>query len=106
MLSAALYARVRPTTLFAHETAGAARTRHSLRPLSSRGAEITIKPRALRAARSRSHIQVVATSLRAQRSNPSFRTRGGNGLLRGACHRARVRATRWLAMTTSQFGTI
>src|SRR5258708_15420937 len=24
---------------------------------------------------------------------------GGSGLLRGACHRARVRATRWLAMT-------
>jgi hypothetical protein len=23
----------------------------------------------------------------------------GNGLLRGACHRARIRATRWLAMT-------
>ena len=22
-----------------------------------------------------------------------------NGLLRGACHRARIRATRWLAMT-------
>ena len=25
----------------------------------------------------------------------------GDGLLRGACHRARVRATRWLAMTVS-----
>src|SRR5436309_7429353 len=24
---------------------------------------------------------------------------GKNGLLRGACHRARIRATRWLAMT-------
>jgi hypothetical protein len=24
----------------------------------------------------------------------------GDGLLRGACHRARIRATRWLAMTT------
>jgi hypothetical protein len=23
-----------------------------------------------------------------------------DGLLRGACHRARIRATRWLAMTT------
>jgi hypothetical protein len=26
-------------------------------------------------------------------------TVGDYGLLRGACHRARVRATRWLAMT-------
>src|SRR5947207_14093825 len=28
--------------------------------------------------------------------------RGENGLLRGACHRARIRATRWLAMTLIQ----
>jgi hypothetical protein len=47
MLSVALYARVRPHHSFAHETAGAARTRHSLRPLSSRGAEISLKLRAL-----------------------------------------------------------
>ena len=33
MLSAALYARVRIPLLLAHETAGAARTRCSLRPL-------------------------------------------------------------------------
>ena len=26
----------------------------------------------------------------------------GSGLLRGACHRARIRATRWLAMTASR----
>jgi hypothetical protein len=26
-------------------------------------------------------------------------TQRKNGLLRGACHRARIRATRWLAMT-------
>jgi len=26
-----------------------------------------------------------------------------SGLLRGACHRARVRATRWLAMTEKLF---
>ena len=32
-------------------------------------------------------------------SNPDFRC--GFGLLRGACHRARVRATRWLAMTVN-----
>src|SRR5260370_38915069 len=39
------------------------------------------------------------TSLRAKRSNPSRRHRKKDGLLRGACHRARIRATRWLAMT-------
>src|SRR6266404_9951468 len=42
------------------------------------------------------------TSLRGaqRRSNPLFYICGANnGLLRGACHRARVRATRWLAMT-------
>ena len=37
--SAALYARVRNFLQFAHETAGAARIRHSLRPLISRGRE-------------------------------------------------------------------
>src|SRR5882757_2623124 len=26
-----------------------------------------------------------------------------DGLLRGACHRARIRATRWLAMTADRF---
>ena len=35
---------------------------------------------------------------RLRRSNPCFR-KGIDGLLRGACHRARIRATRWLAMT-------
>src|SRR6266852_3774404 len=40
---------------------------------------------------------VPSASLRAKRSNPDFLC--GPGLLRGACHRARIRATRWLAMT-------
>jgi hypothetical protein len=43
----------------------------------------------------------LSTSLRAQRSNPFFLWRR-DGLLRGACHRARIRATRWLAMTTKR----
>jgi hypothetical protein len=35
-----------------------------------------------------------------RRSNPfSLTSAKKAGLLRGACHRARVRATRWLAMT-------
>ena len=33
-----------------------------------------------------------------RRSNPWF-SKWRDGLLRGACHRARIRATRWLAMT-------
>jgi hypothetical protein len=37
-------------------------------------------------------------SLRAQRSNP-WLSKPRYGLLRGGCHRARIRATRWLAMT-------
>src|SRR5207253_2699715 len=32
-------------------------------------------------------------------SNPDRRTGSKHGLLRGACHRARIRAARWLAMT-------
>jgi hypothetical protein len=40
-------------------------------------------------------------SLRAKRSNPWRRLRKAGLLRRGACHRARIRATRWLlAMTT------
>jgi hypothetical protein len=39
MFSAALYARARNYYFFAHEIAGAARIRHSLRPLISRGRE-------------------------------------------------------------------
>jgi hypothetical protein len=40
---------------------------------------------------------VRGSSKSARGSNPVFRC--GPGLLRGACHRARMRATRWLAMT-------
>jgi hypothetical protein len=69
---------------FAHETAGAARTRHSLRPLSSRGADISVKLRAPRAARLWSRIQVVTTSLRAQRSNLLSPGTQKDGLLRCA----------------------
>jgi hypothetical protein len=36
-----------------------------------------------------------------RRSNPSVHL-WRDELLRGACHRARIRATRWLAMTISQ----
>src|SRR5206468_4216087 len=42
----------------AHETAGAARIRHSLRPLFREVAKITCKPRALCVARMRAHTQM------------------------------------------------
>src|ERR1700679_3352368 len=47
---------------------------------------------------------VLLSSLRGatRRSNPAFHGRN-HGLLRGACHRARIRATRWLAMTSEKF---
>src|SRR5467141_3130768 len=38
---------------------------------------------------------------RQRRSNPALLCR--SGLLRGACHRARIRATRWLAMTGREY---
>src|SRR5947208_12732349 len=43
-------------TFLAHETAGAARTRHSLRPLLRRGANEFAKARANHAAGTRTHI--------------------------------------------------
>ena len=81
----------------AHETAGAACTRHSLRPLVLKRDKRIWKARAKRAARMRNHAK---PSLRRakRRSNP-WSDESRDGLLRGACHRARIRATRWLAMT-------
>ena len=35
----------------------------------------------------------------ASEAKQSIKPQRKNGLLRGACHRARIRATRWLAMT-------
>src|SRR3954452_925546 len=58
MFSAALYAHVHHFYTTAHETAGAARIRHSLRPLNWRRAKNTCKPRAHRAARTRPHVEI------------------------------------------------
>ena len=66
--------RVRSTTIIAHETAGALGIRHSPRPLSG----------------GRFLARLGCSAPR-------------DGLLRGACHRARIRATRWLAMTLLWF---
>ena len=68
-----LYARVR--VLFAQiarETAGAACTRSSLRPLIREGRKLSSKPRADHAARSRSHIQ---SSSPAKAGDPVFQRR-------------------------------
>jgi hypothetical protein len=57
---------------------------------------------------SNSHSSLPATNAKRlrkgaqRRSNPSIRY-ARYGLLRGACHRARIRATRWLAMTTAGY---
>src|ERR1700704_5867170 len=92
------------------EAAGATGTRRSPRPL---WAEDTSTARAHRAARAKSYAD--SSSLRAQRSNPFFlcgamdcfaslaMTARLDGLLRGAFYRARIRATRWLAMTARLF---
>ena len=84
-----LYARVRFLCQLAHETAGAARTRLSLRPPTG-GQRPFSKPRALHAARSQ---RMLKPSLRGakRRSNPASLSHR-NGLLRGACHRAALRA--------------
>ncbi len=107
--SAALYARARTISTIAHGIAGAARIRHSLRPLVSRGRENYLQtsgascrenaephPRRCQRIEYKTHPRHCEERLR--RSNP-WRRKRRDGLLRGACHRARIRATRWLAMT-------
>src|SRR5437879_6420564 len=82
---------------FARETAGAARTRSSLRPLIF-GGRTKCKARANHAARWLARIQPSLRGSEADEAiHSSFVRR--DGLLRGACHRAGVRPTRWLAMT-------
>jgi hypothetical protein len=46
-------------------------------------------------------VLVIAMSEATRPSNPE--TKPGPGLLRGACHRARIRATRWLAITIVKY---
>jgi hypothetical protein len=89
------FARKHNLATIAHEAAGALGIRRSPRPL--RAEDKTIASGASR--REGAVVSVtLSTSLRAKRSNPSsFAWR--DGLLRGACHRSRIRATRWLAMT-------
>src|SRR5260370_11066435 len=82
---------------FTHEAAGASCARHSLRPLNFRRRNVLGKRRAGRAARSRTYVSRHCE----ERSDEAIHSFFAwlHGLLRGACHRARIRATRWLAMT-------
>jgi hypothetical protein len=85
---------------FAHETAGAARTRLSLRPLFSKGETISEKlARNARRGReamfsviARSDLSAVAQRAKAEATKQSMLALRPNGLLRGACHRAALRA--------------
>ena len=81
MLRLYLYARVRIYLHLAHETAGAASTRHSLLPLVGRE-RLLSKPRTHRAARTRNYIHRHCEE-RMRRSNPCLRKRR-DGLLRFA----------------------
>src|SRR6266576_1822594 len=54
----------------AHETAGAARIRHSLRPLTIEGVKFTCKPRTHRVARMRTHILLSSPGLTGRPSIP------------------------------------
>src|SRR6266850_4084514 len=85
-----------------HEAAGASSARHSLRPLLLRAAKQFCKTRANRAARSRRCILNLECRHCERSEAIHSQSNGDNGLLRrGACHRARIRATRWLlAMST------
>src|SRR5258708_23822908 len=79
----------------ARETAGAASTRRSLRPLLL-GAKRFARP-GRNAPRECGGVFFARHCERSEAIHSSFTRR--HGLLRGACHRARIRATRWLAMT-------
>ena len=113
--------RVPSTTIVAHEAAGALGIRHSPRPL--RAESFLQDSGAARREAAKSYPKLGVPSLRANGSREcahrwlamTRRHRSGtgsirsanltifwrcdHGLLRGACHRARIRATRWLAMT-------
>src|SRR3979490_1417676 len=80
---------------FAREAAGALGARHSPRP---HGRRIQARPGRI-APRDRG---IVCRRHCEERSDETIHfTTPRYGLLRGACHRARIRATRWLAMTVA-----
>src|SRR4030081_2775418 len=81
MFSAALYAHARTTSTIAHETSGAARIRHSLRPLFGEGEEFQHNSDAWR----RENAKLYPPSLRgALATKQSTLTLPHDGLLRFA----------------------
>jgi hypothetical protein len=117
-----LYARVRISLcIIAHETAGAARTRSSLRPLLFRG--VTICMTRTKSSRGIAEVCLAVIASEAKQSSVAkeeldcfvasaprndeaivARSEATSGktapAYRGACHRARIRATRWLMRAT------
>jgi len=102
------YARVLYLS-FAREAMGAAGTRHSLRPLFSWANGFVrlgrITPRGANARRRHCEERLVRRSSTSEGGSDEaiqLLASRRNGLLRGACHRARIRATRWLAMAVQK----
>ena len=89
----------------AHEAAGASNARHSLRPLMAEGGRFQQNSDVSSREIAKLCLVVIACDKRQAFARGSKATKqstlvfAASGLLRGACHRARVRATRWLAMT-------
>jgi len=101
------YARVLYLS-FAREAMGAAGTRHSLRPLFSWANGFVrlgrITPPGANARRRHCEERLVRRSSTSEGGSDEAihsSISRQHGLLHGACHRARIRATRWLAMTVS-----
>jgi hypothetical protein len=86
-------------TYFARKATGASRARYSPRPhfRGSRTKEQTSREKP--AARMRSCVPASLRGAKATKQSSFLPCCAKAGLLRGACHRARIRATRWLAMT-------
>ena len=98
--------RVRSITTSAHEAAGALGIRHSPRPLS--GGRLINDSGALRGEVANVCLDVIASAAKQSIAPRKGRmdcfaalamTARLDGLRRGACHRSRIRATRWRAMT-------
>src|SRR6266478_2154682 len=83
--------RVRSTTIIAHETAGALGIRHSPRP---RGGGDFMHSSGAFAPRDRERMFVFVVIARSETKQSILCFAREDGSLRGACHQARIRATR------------
>jgi hypothetical protein len=93
-----LTTRVLSATTSAHAAIGRIGRPAFPAPSFRRGRNARAKTRAKRVARMRRCVSVIARSVSDEAIHSFFVLH--DGLLRGACHRARIRATRWLAMTS------